>query len=360
MAQNPSVGRIEKLRGILREKQLEGALFTSYENRRYYSGFTGSGGYLIVGPDKVVLVTDMRYTEQAERQTEGVTVVEAVGDRQKFVAEQVTKLGLESIAFEDNTQAAEFFAIVGAMPDVRVELEGECFLEQRMVKDAGEAAAIREAIRCSDAAFAKLVPMLKAGMTEKEVADELHYLANKEGAETLSFGTIVAAGPNGAMAHHSPSQRPIAKGEMVVMDYGVMKDGYMSDTTRTLLFGDVDAQQMQTFELVYQSMQAAFSAIRPGVLAKDVEEAHREVFRAAGQEEYALKGLGHGVGLQVHECPRIVIGNETRLEAGMIFTVEPGLYYPGRYGVRTEDMVLVTESGYENLTKTPHKIQIER
>jgi Xaa-Pro aminopeptidase/Xaa-Pro dipeptidase len=227
-----------------------------------------------------------------------------------------------------------------------------------MVKDAGEIALIREAINCADRAFAKLIPRLKIGMSEKDLADELHYLANREGAEAMSFGTIVAAGAHGAMAHWAPSPYPIKNGEMVVVDFGVIREGYVSDMTRTLLFGDVSAEQMQTFNLVRRSMEAAFGAIKAGVIAMEVEDAHRDVFRGAGVEDYALKGLGHGIGLQIHESPRIVIGSKTLLREGMVFTVEPGLYFPGRYGVRTEDVVLVTKGGYENLTHTPYEIRI--
>jgi Xaa-Pro aminopeptidase/Xaa-Pro dipeptidase len=354
--------RLAALRKMLGEKGLDGALFTSYENRRYYSGFSGSAGYLIVGPERAILITDKRYTEQAEKQTAqnpaGITVYEHGQGRQKRAASEVCALGLSHIAFEDSTPLSEYLAITKEMPEVQVQAEGECFLEQRMIKDAGEIELIRQAEACGDRAFAKLIPRLKAGMSEKDLADELHYLASKEGAQTPSFGTIVAAGAHGAMAHWSPSDYKIKNGELVVVDFGVIIGGYCSDMTRTLIFGDPGKDEMRTFNLVRESMEAAFRAIRPGVLAKEVEEAHREVFRRAGVEEYALKGLGHGVGLEIHECPRVVIGNETVLQPDMVFTVEPGLYFPDKHGVRHEDLVLVTADGYENLTGTPLEIRI--
>ena len=195
-------------------------------------------------------------------------------------------------------------------------------------------------------------------MYEKDLADELHYLVSKEGAEAMSFGTIVGSGARGALAHAFPTSKKIEDGDMVVVDFGVLKDGYCSDMTRTLLFGNVSEEHMRIFNLVQEAQDKAIAAIRPGVMAKDVEDAHRAVFLRENLDDYALRGLGHGIGLQIHECPRIVIGNETVLKPGMIFTVEPGLYFPNDCGVRTEDDVLVTENGVENLSHTPHEIHI--
>lgn len=350
--------RLAALRGYLEGNGLDGALLTQYENRRYFCGFTGSNGYLLITQNDVALVTDRRYTTQAGQQTTGVRVIEHGADRLGCVADTVKAAGITRMVMESGIAAGEYLAITEKLDGTQVKLEDEWFLELRMVKDAEEIAATREAIRCAEAGFTKLLPGLKIGMTEKDVADELHYLVSKQGAEAMSFGTIVASGPRGALAHGFPTDRVIQNGEMVVVDFGVLKDGYCSDMTRTLLFGDVPEEQLRVFRLVQQSQDEAIAAIRPGVLARDVEEAHREVFREAGLEDYALKGLGHGIGLQIHECPRIVIGNETVLRPDMIFTVEPGLYFPDRYGVRTEDDVLVTETGVENLSHTPHEIHI--
>ena len=236
--------------------------------------------------------------------------------------------------------------------------EQEYFLEQRMVKDAEEIACTKAAIAAAEAGFDKLLPRLKIGMTEKDVADELHYLVSKEGAEAMSFGTIVGSGPRGALAHAFPTEKKIENGDMVVVDFGVMKDGYCSDMTRTLLFGDVSPEHMRIFNLVRESQQCAFEKIGPGVSSKVVEDAHRVPFFRENLDSYALRGLGHGIGLQIHECPRVQIGRETILRPGMIFTVEPGLYFPGDCGVRIEDDVLVTQSGMENLSHTPYEIHI--
>ncbi len=350
--------RLSGVRSYLREHQLDGAMFTSYENRRYFSGFTGSNGYLIITEDQAALVTDKRYTEQAIQQTSETEIIEHAANRLNLVAETVKRMGITRMVMEGCMTVGDYFPLKEKMGNVEIVFEQEYFLEQRMIKDAEEIACTREAIAAAEAGFEKLLPRLQIGMTEKDLADELHYLVSKEGAEAMGFGTIVGSGARGALAHAFPTTKKIENGDMVVVDFGVTKDGYCSDMTRTLLFGDVSAEHMRIFNLVQDSQDKAIAAIRPGVLAKDVEDAHREVFLRENLDEYALRGLGHGIGLEIHECPRIVIGNETVLKPGMIFTVEPGLYFPGDCGVRTEDDVLVTEDGVENLSHTAHEIHI--
>lgn len=352
------VKRLKGVRDYMAVHGLDGAMFTSYENRRYYCGFTGSNGYLIITQDKVSLVTDKRYTTQAQQQTVDVEIVEHAANRLSLVAETVKKMGITRMVMESCMTVDEYFPLKEKLGNIEVVFEQEYFLEQRMVKDAEEIACTKAAIAAAEAGFDKLLPRLRVGMTEKDVADELHYLLSREGAEAMSFGTIVGSGARGALAHAFPTSKKIEDGDMVVVDFGVMKDGYCSDMTRTLLFGRVSPEHMRIFRLVQESQDRAIEAIRPGVLAKDVEDAHRAVFLRENLDDYALRGLGHGIGLQIHECPRIVIGNETVLQPGMIFTVEPGLYFPDDCGVRTEDDVLVTEDGVENLSHTPHEIHI--
>lgn len=350
--------RLAGVRRLLKERGLDGAMFTSYENRRYYCGFTGSNGYLIVTEDGVSLITDKRYTTQAQQQTVDVEIFEHAANRLQLVADTVKHMGITRMVMESCMTVEDYFPLKERLGNVDICFEQEYFLEQRMIKDAEEIACTRAAIAAAEAGFEKLVSRLQIGMTEKDLADELHYLVSREGAEAMSFGTIVGSGARGALAHAFPTEKKIENGDMVVVDFGVMKDGYCSDMTRTLLFGDVSPEHMRIFRLVQESQDKAVEAVRPGVLAKDVEDAHRAVFLREGLDDYALRGLGHGIGLQIHECPRIVIGNETVLRPGMIFTVEPGLYFPDDCGVRTEDDVLVTEDGVENLSHTPHEIHI--
>lgn len=350
--------RLSGIRELMREKGLDGAMLTSYENRRYYSGFTGSNGYLIITKDNAALVTDKRYTTQARQQTQDMEILEHAANRLDLVARTIKSMGITKMVLEGSMTVEEYFDLKKRMENVETVFEQEYFLEQRMVKDPEEIACTRAAIAAAEAGFEKLIPRLKIGMTEKDLADELHYLVSKEGAEAMGFGTIVGSGARGALAHAFPTEKVIENGDMVVVDFGVKMDGYCSDMTRTLFFGDVTKEHRRIFSLVQESFDRAVLAIGPGVLAKDVEDAHRAVFLRENLDDYALRGLGHGIGLEIHECPRIVIGNQTELKPGMIFTVEPGLYFPGDCGVRIEDDVLVTEDGVENLSHTPHEIQI--
>ena len=350
--------RLEALRQWLTLRGADAALLSLYENRRYYSGFTGSNGYLIVTADGLAMLTDRRYTRQAEEQTSGVRITEHGANRLADVAQVVAEQHVGVLLAEAGMPAAEYLDLQARLPGVNIRLAGGELTDLRMVKDEEELAAIRAAVRVSERALADTVALCRPGMTEKDLADELNYRMARNGAEAQSFATIVAAGERGALAHGAPSPRRIAEGEMVVVDFGAMCAGYCADLTRTLLFGEVPAEQARVFALVDDAFHAALAAVRPGVSAADVEEAHRQVFRQAGMENYALKGLGHGIGLEIHEHPRVVIGEKQTLLPGMVFTIEPGLYLPGRFGVRTEDDVLVTQNGVENLCSLPHQIAI--
>ena len=363
---DPSVycRRRQKLRLLLEERGADAALISSYPNRRYFCGFTGSNGYLAVSRNdqRLLFVTDRRYITQAQQQTQGqgITIIEHASDRMKTVSDALLSFHPQSAIVEESMQLGEFNGLSSCLPDVTLLFEHERYLEMRMVKMPEEISIIREAIRCAEAGFEALLPKLHIGMTERELANELHYLVSLQGAEAMGFGTIVGSGPRGALAHAFPTDREIEPGDMVVVDFGALKDGYCSDMTRTLFFGQVSAEQRRIFDLVGESLTKAFDAVRPGALACEVEDAHRVPFLREGFNEFALKGLGHGIGLEIHESPRIVIGSRTRLEPGMVFTLEPGLYFPQEYGVRIEDDILVTSQGAENLSHTPHEIMITR
>ena len=352
----------KRRQGILRyldEKGLDGALITSYENRRYFCGFTGSLGYLLVTRKGVSMVVDMRYTTQAKQQAVGVEIIEYRRDRLGAVAKMVLDAGVRGLVVEACMTLDEYFPLKEKLGDVCVTYEQEYFIEQRMIKDADEIACIRRAIEIAETAFGQTVDMMKIGMTERDISDEFAYRANRAGADKLAFDTIAGSGPRGALAHAFPTERVVEDGDMVVIDLGVFHQGYCSDMTRTVLFGNVTPEHQRIFDLVLESQNAAIAAIAPGVRAIDVETAHRQPFFREGLDDYALRGLGHGIGLEIHECPRVQIGKEeTVLAPGMVFTVEPGLYFPGDCGVRTEDDVLVTLDGVENLSHTPHEIHV--
>lgn len=350
--------RIAMLRAYLTEKQLDAAMLTSYENRFYFCGFTGSNGFLIVTQDDEKLVTDKRYTTQAQQQTVDCEVIEQQRNRIFEVTDVIKRMGIQSLVLEACMPVGEYTQLREQLGDMPLVLESERFLEMRMVKEPEEIEAIRGAIAIAERAFDRLLPSLKIGMTEKDLADELDYLCRREGADKMSFDTICASGPRGALAHGFPTDKVIENGEMVVVDFGVFKNGYCSDMTRTLLFGDVPPQRRHVFDLVQEAIRLGVGAVHPGAIAGDVEEAHRAPYYREGVNDYELKGLGHGIGVEIHECPRIVIANPTVLQPGMVFTIEPGLYFPNDCGVRIEDDVLVTPDGVEDLSHTPYEIHI--
>jgi Xaa-Pro aminopeptidase len=350
---------ITELRQRLAEAHLDAAFISSFENWRYFSGFTGSHAYLLVSAREQILVTDPRYTEQADGQSPGWQIITHGLDplpalRQAIEASRAGRVGYETHKITDFEirRMRETFPEIEWMPmeDIGKQL--------RAVKSPAEQAAIREAVGIADRALEALLPLLHSGMTEREISVELEYRLARGGSEGPAFGTIVAAGARGAMPHAEPSSRTIAAGDMVVVDFGAIYTGYHSDITRTLWVGEPEARMVEIFHIVEEAQQAALAAIRPGVTAGAVDEAHREVFRRYGVEQYALRGLGHGVGLEIHELPRVVIGGDALIEPGMVFTVEPGLYLPGVGGVRTEDIICVTDDGCDVWTQSPHLLRI--
>ena len=243
--------RCDKLIAKLREKNIDAAIITSPVNRRYFSGFTGSNGYLIVTDTEAKLITDPRYTAQAQLQTtKDCQVIEYLYDRLGTVAKTVKAMGITALVLESSLTLDEYLPLKEQLGDMPLHYEQEYFLEQRMVKDAEEIACTKAAITAAEAGFDKLLPRLKIGMTEKDVADELHYLVSKEGAEAMSFGTIVGSGPRGALAHAFPTEKKIENGDMVVVDFGVMKDGYCSDMTRTVAVGEPTEVMYEMIEVV--------------------------------------------------------------------------------------------------------------
>ncbi len=225
--------------------------------------------------------------------------------------------------------------------------------KSRMIKTPHEVELLRESARRSSAALRALMGQLRVGMRETAVADILHALLRENGVEPMTYGTIVASGPNGADPHAKPSDKVIEHGEMVVIDFGAAYEGYASDITRTVFFGSISTHQRRIFDLVLESYQCAMRALDTATDTAQVEAAHRAVFLREGLDQYALRSLGHGLGLEIHEAPRLACGHCDPLAPGMVFTIEPGLYLPNDCGVRIEDDVLITETGYEIITDVP-------
>lgn len=345
--------RLDNLRQKIETQGLDGILITDPYNRRYLSGFTGSTATLLVTATQQLILVDFRYFERAERESPTWTQVRVTGKTMEALAEMVRLAGVRRLGFEaDHVTVAQLKEMQGAVGEVELVPTEKFVLPMRMVKEEGEIAAIKRAIACADAAFAHLCTIIRPGMTENQVAWELESYMRQHGASEVAFPTIVGAGANGAMPHATAGDRPIQAGEPIVIDFGATVDGYRSDITRTVCLGQPhDAQYLEIWNLVLQAQQAAEAQIRPGMTGKQADALARDLFAAAGYVEEFGHGLGHGVGLEIHEGPRLSkLAEDEELKPGMVFTVEPGLYLPGRFGVRIEDIVLLGQDGCQVLT----------
>lgn len=344
--------RLERLRSVLAREGVPALLVGSPYNRRYLSGFWGSAGYLVLTPERQILLVDFRYVEQARQQAPDFEV--RLFDRFTGTLGQVVgELGLREMAFESlHTTHAELERLKAGVAGVAWRPLGPVIEELRAVKDAGELRRIQEACRLADAAFDHLVRVLRPGMSEREVALELEFFMRRSGADGVSFNPIVAAGPRGALPHARPTEARLEPGQLVVLDFGCILDGYCSDLTRTVAIGKADARAREVYDLVLRAQEAGLAAVKAGADQVAVDRAAREVIEAAGHGQHYGHGLGHGVGLEVHEDPPRL--NQTApsrpLQAGMVHSVEPGVYLPGWGGVRIEDLVQVTEDGCQILS----------
>lgn len=354
--------RLKIIRDYMADHNIDCTIVSSYANRRFLTFLNSDSGYVFITDKEFILLTDRRYYEQARIESEGVCrIVEPEGGRMQGVRDILKDLGQRHrVLMEDNIELGEYLAIKEVLGDVEIVTDGGFFFELRAIKEDEDLANVKAAIACSDRVFSRLIPQLKIGMTERDIADDMHYFALKEGADSLSFPTIVATGERSAMAHATPSRRAVADGDFCVIDFGVFWNGYSSDTTRTIQFGHIPDDKQRIFDLVYKAQNAAIDKVANNVPANDVEMAHRLVIREAGMEKHALRGLGHGIGLQVWEGPGVVMNTPVILKTGMVFTCEPGLYIDGFCGVRIEDDVEVKDDGHEVLTKTPRIIKIDK
>jgi len=344
-------GRGDRLEAVLAEKGLDRMLVTDLTNVRYLTGFTGTNGAAICGPGIRIFLTDFRYTERAAAEVSEWQCVTLTGDWLGGIGERLSgKTGFE----DDHMSVRSLAKLQEKLPEgIEAVPAGGAVEALRRVKDEGELAAIAEASKLADAAVEQTVENGMIGKTEREVAAFFEEKVRGLGG-TLSFDTIVAAGPNGAQPHAEPGERVIGKGELIVFDMGAKLDGYCSDGTRTYATGDPGEEGRRVYETVLAAQQAALEAISPGEKGEDVDAAARRVIDGAGHGEHFGHGLGHGVGLDIHEGPRLSLRSEDILATNEVVTVEPGIYLAGDLGVRIEDLVVVTETGARVLSRTAY------
>jgi Xaa-Pro aminopeptidase len=354
MSLTQTTSRADRLSSLLPEAEVDLLLVTDLINVRYLTGYTGSNGLALIGAETRLFVTDFRYVQRAAEEVD--PAFERRQARQELTdgLEEVLPEGPVRLGFEDaHVSVREHGRLRDQLPE-RVELVPVDGLVERLraIKDAEEVARIQEATKLADAAFTEFLVGGLSGRTERELAFELALAMHRQGAERPSFDIIVAAGPNGALPHAMPRDVPVTAGQLVVIDWGAQLDGYCSDCTRTVWVGGEapGAEEREIYDLVMKAQLAGLEAIRAGVSSRSVDATARELIDAAGHREHFGHGLGHGVGLDIHEAPRLSPRSDTVLEVGNVVTDEPGVYLPERFGVRIEDLVVVTEDGCEILT----------
>ena len=350
--------RQKKLREHLATTRFDALLISHLPNIRYLCGFTGSAGLLLMEEAGSVFFTDVRYDTQAHEEVKGAKVViakkavlTALGEfleaRRKRARGWTIGLEAEHFTIAEKKRLTQVTPAGIRLKDAPTLVE-----RARMIKDADELERIRAAVTLGAKLFDRAVEVLRPGVKETEVAAEMELAARRGGAEEMSFPTIIASGARSALPHGRASMQTIAPGGFVVCDFGVILSGYCSDQTRTVWTGPVSRDAREAYEAVREAQQAAIDAVRPGIPVGEVDAAARKVLRKAGLGRYFTHSTGHGVGLEIHESPRVANGQPEILQPGMVITIEPGVYFPGKWGLRIEDMVAVTAGGCEVITPT--------
>ncbi len=355
--------RLQRLRGALAEREIDATLVSNPRNRRYLSGFTGSAGYLLVTAEDAVIATDFRYYEQSAAQAPAFRLYKIVGGLEAWMPGLLAGLGGKRLGFESGDMTVSTHdqlkkAVAGLPESERPQLVPTTNLVEslRLIKEPGEIEALQRAVDLGDAAFTDVAQRLEPGWTEKQVAREIEKYIREHGGDGLSFDTIVAGGPWGAMPHAYPRDRKLEAGEGVVIDMGCDVDGYMSDLTRTVFLGKPDDQFRKIYDIVLTAQLTAEEMVRPGMAGEQAHMIAHKVIEAAGYGETFGHGLGHGIGLEVHEAPRLGRTSTDELKDDMVFTIEPGIYITGWGGVRIEDMV-VLENGRARVMSRAPKLQ---
>lgn len=348
---NNTSHRLSALRALMEQGQAEALLITHPANRAYMSGFTGSSGALLITADAAVLLSDFRYRTQAPQQAPGYTFAEHGQKLADTLRETLAQLRVNRLFFEAHDMHYETYAnYKEALDGVTLAPAGKWVEELRMVKDESELAVMREAAELADRTFVHIAGLLKPGMKECDVALEIEFFMRHHGATSSSFDTIVASGERSALPHGVASGRELRAGEFVKLDFGAYYKGYCSDITRTVALGKPTDRHRDIYAIVLEAQLTALDGIRPGMTGKEADALARSVIDRHGYADCFGHGTGHGLGMEIHEAPRLSPSGDAVLRPGMTVTVEPGVYIPGFGGVRIEDDIVITENGVEILT----------
>lgn len=350
--------RLANLRKALVKQGRYGVLISQPENRRYLSGFTGSAGYLFITKDQANFITDFRYEGQALEEAKGFKIEIHGRKWLDKLKEIMIECPVDKLLFEEQITYQLYKELELQFERLELKPIGSVLEELRLKKNQKELELIRNAISIADEAFEHILPFLKPGVKELDISLELEFFMRKKGASGIAFDIIVASGERSALPHGVASTKAIQSGDFVTMDFGAVVEGYHSDITRTVVIDKADEKQKNIYEIVLEAQKLAIEGVRPGQAAESVDKIARDYIDSMGYGKNFGHGLGHGVGLQIHEGPRLGPGSSIVLEAGMVVTIEPGIYIPHWGGVRIEDMVLVTTEGYEILTQAPKDFKV--
>jgi Xaa-Pro aminopeptidase len=354
--------RVDRLRARFSAIGVDAFLVTFLPHLRYLSGFSGSAGAGLVTSRGLHFFTDGRYSEQIRKEVRGAWkhhVSPTSGSLFQLIRESGTVRAGMRVGFDGNTLLyQEFRTLKKTFPGARFLPKADVIEPLAAVKDESEIRAIRKAVEITDRTFGDVLPMIKPGVRESEIAAEISYLQRTHGAEKDAFDTIAASGPRSALPHGHASSKKVAKGELLTLDFGCVVDGYHSDMTRTIGVGRLPAEAKKVYALVLEAQTAAVDAARAGMKTSDLDATARAIIGMAGHADHFQHSLGHGIGLQIHEAPRISVQSRAVLEAGNVVTIEPGVYIPGLGGVRIEDDVVIGEAGCRVLTRSTKELVI--
>jgi len=344
------VQRHERLLQNMKACELQAIFITSAPNRHYITGFTGSSAYVYLSPSKKILMTDFRYLEQAALSCPDYEIVDYMKLGLNETLKSIMEMdGTNALGFENHHLTVKAFDFHKSHLEEVEWIPLEDMLEKlRMVKDQSELDLIEYASSIGDAAYKHILEYVKVGMREIDVALELELFMKKKGASRLSFETIVASGKRSSLPHAVPTTKTIEKGDFVTLDFGCVYEGYCSDMTRTFVMGEADADQIRLYNTVLKAQEIALKAVKAGMTGKEVDLIARDYIYGQGYEGYFGHGLGHSLGLEVHENPRLSQQGHTTLQEGMVVTIEPGIYMPDFGGVRIEDLIVITKDGHKN------------
>ncbi len=343
--------RLEKLRELMRRQRINSLLLTDFVNVGYITGFTGGDSFALITPKSRYIITDSRYTEQAGKQAPHFEIITRKGEMSQAVREIVRKHRLKGLSFESTGLSYELFRTYKkALPGVRLKPEKPLVQKLRCIKEPREVRMIQKAVDIAQKAMRRVRKLIRPGIRENELAAEVEYQMRLLGGDREAFDTIVASGRNSSMPHAQCTDRRLRFGETITIDWGARCGFYNSDLTRVFFIGRIRPLFKKIYEIVLGAQRAAIKTIRPGVSAQEIDKAARDYIHKKGYGKWFTHALGHGLGLEVHEAPRIGQKVNTALKPGMVFTVEPGIYLPGRGGVRIEDDVLVTAGGCKVLS----------